>query len=202
MDFAGNESLIPLNPANEEKIILGHNVGYDRAKTADEYFSFKNSKSFYIDTIALYHARYARTFKVRDNELGRAQEPLFDGNLSDKLYSKYTSYNFQLSSLYKTQFKKDLIKDVRKIFDSTSKDLVVENFNECMHYCAKDVEATHDLFTVFWAKFLKKFTHPLEFIAMKELGNHKVTLNKENWTSFVKNCENDLKTTKLRLIKN
>lgn len=200
--FPGNESLIPLNPQNEQKIILGHNVGYDRSKTIDEYFSFENSNGFYIDTIALYHARYSRIFNFNDTELQKAEEPLFEGNVCKKLFGKYTAFNFQLSVLYKTQFKEELDKAVRALFDSKSKNIIVEEFQDCMHYCAKDVFATHGLFTKFWIRFIQKLSHPLEFIAIKEMGNHKVTLDIDQWNKFIKNCERSLKTTTARISKN
>ncbi|KAH3666225.1 hypothetical protein OGAPHI_004414, partial [Ogataea philodendri] len=47
--------LIPMNLKNEKKIIVGHNVSYDRARISDEY-NLTQSKAFYLDTMSLHVA--------------------------------------------------------------------------------------------------------------------------------------------------
>ncbi|QPG74169.1 hypothetical protein FOA43_001493 [Brettanomyces nanus] len=47
--------LIPLDVVNREKIIVGHNVSYDRARVLDEY-RLDGTKAFYLDTMSLHIA--------------------------------------------------------------------------------------------------------------------------------------------------
>ncbi|GMM30658.1 DNA-directed DNA polymerase gamma [Martiniozyma asiatica (nom. inval.)] len=51
-----NNHLIPMgiieNP-DKEKLIIGHNISYDRARILDEY-TLKNNKAFYLDTMSLH----------------------------------------------------------------------------------------------------------------------------------------------------
>lgn len=47
--------LIPMNCMKKEKVIVGYNVSYDRARVLDEY-NIKQSKAFYIDGMSLHVA--------------------------------------------------------------------------------------------------------------------------------------------------
>ncbi|GMG39614.1 unnamed protein product [Ambrosiozyma monospora] len=47
--------LIPLGVRNHNKIVVGHNVSYDRARVLEEY-SVLQSKAFYLDTMSLHVA--------------------------------------------------------------------------------------------------------------------------------------------------
>lgn len=184
--------LIPLNPENEDKIIIGHNVNFDRSKVLDDYISYKNSNSFYIDTISLFHSRYGTPTIRKPSVFVKAAESLFKGNEAPKLLDIYTPADYQLHTLYQKQFGEVMNKDVRSFFDSTSKDLIVNEFQNCMNYCADDVIKTHRLFAEFWKTFYADLNHPMEFFALKEMGNNKVTLNKSNWDEFDNNCNGEI----------
>lgn len=49
------EHLIPFNTLKKEKLVVGYNVSYDRARILDEY-NIKQSKAFYLDGMALHVA--------------------------------------------------------------------------------------------------------------------------------------------------
>ncbi|KAG7879655.1 hypothetical protein KL938_003708 [Ogataea parapolymorpha] len=69
--------LIPMNVQNEEKIIIGHNVSYDRARILEEY-DITQSKAFYLDTMSLHVAvsgmcsrqkgKWMKYHKMKDEE--------------------------------------------------------------------------------------------------------------------------------------
>lgn len=50
-----NNHLIPMNTQSARKLIVGHNIAYDRARIMDEY-SFNRTKAFYLDTLSLHAA--------------------------------------------------------------------------------------------------------------------------------------------------
>lgn len=54
-ESATNDHLIPLGPPDSPKLIVGHNISYDRARVLEEY-NLKQSKSFYLDTMSLHVA--------------------------------------------------------------------------------------------------------------------------------------------------
>ena len=47
--------LIPLGDPTKERIVIGHNIGYDRARVREEYH-LDQSKNFFIDTMSLHVA--------------------------------------------------------------------------------------------------------------------------------------------------
>ncbi|KAF7976646.1 hypothetical protein HWV62_5969 [Athelia sp. TMB] len=49
------EHLIPLGPPGDERVVIGHNVSYDRARAKEEY-SLKGTKTRWLDTMALHIA--------------------------------------------------------------------------------------------------------------------------------------------------
>ena len=47
--------LIPMGDPAAPRIIIGHNIGYDRARIAEEY-SLQQTKNFFLDTMSLHVA--------------------------------------------------------------------------------------------------------------------------------------------------
>lgn len=58
------EHLIPMNCLHNDKLILGYNVSYDRARVLDEY-NIKQSQAFYLDGMALHVATSGITSQQR-----------------------------------------------------------------------------------------------------------------------------------------
>lgn len=55
LDLQTLQNLCPVNPINEEKVIIGHNVSYDRARILEEY-NYKQTNNFFMDTLSLHVA--------------------------------------------------------------------------------------------------------------------------------------------------
>ena len=49
------QNLCPVNPKNEQKVIIGHNVSYDRARILEEY-NYAQTNNFFMDTLSLHVA--------------------------------------------------------------------------------------------------------------------------------------------------
>ncbi|GMM37030.1 DNA-directed DNA polymerase gamma [Saccharomycopsis crataegensis] len=54
-DDPHDNHLIPMNTIDRVRLIIGHNVAYDRARIKEEY-SFKKTEAFYLDTLSLHAA--------------------------------------------------------------------------------------------------------------------------------------------------
>lgn len=54
-ESAENNHLIPLGTSEQESVIVGHNVSFDRARVLEEY-DMKSSKAFFLDTMSLHVA--------------------------------------------------------------------------------------------------------------------------------------------------
>jgi DNA polymerase gamma 1 len=50
-----DKHLIPMGDPSQPRIIVGHNIGYDRARILEEY-SIQQSKNFFLDTMSLHVA--------------------------------------------------------------------------------------------------------------------------------------------------
>ncbi|KAL8947131.1 MAG: hypothetical protein Q9183_007825, partial [Haloplaca sp. 2 TL-2023] len=47
--------LVPLGDPHDARIVVGHNIGYDRARIAEEY-DMQQSRNFFVDTMSLHVA--------------------------------------------------------------------------------------------------------------------------------------------------
>ena len=50
-----DQHLIPLGDPSQPRIVIGHNIGYDRARILEEY-NISQSKNFFVDTMSLHVA--------------------------------------------------------------------------------------------------------------------------------------------------
>lgn len=55
LDSKTLQNLCPVNPTDEERVIVGHNVSYDRARILEEY-NYKQTNNFFMDTLSLHVA--------------------------------------------------------------------------------------------------------------------------------------------------
>ncbi|CCH41779.1 DNA polymerase subunit gamma-1 [Wickerhamomyces ciferrii] len=190
-------TLIPLNPENKDKVIVGHYNHFDRVMVKDEYddTSFQNSNSCHLDIVGLHYFCNTKIDNKMPNTLDRIRDPLFHKNNSNSLLGKENNKFHMLSKLYFLVTKRQLSKELRNLFGNTRKEEVVENFQTAMSYCAKDVDATHQVFTNFWKKCLQN-PHFYKYLSgVKLLGNHKMIVNKSQWDEY--NKSNDDKSKKL-----
>lgn len=60
---------------------------------------------------------------------------------------------------------------------------------DLMSYCASDVAATHDIFTVIWPIYKNRFPHPVSFTGMLEMGSAYLPVN-ESWDGYIRDADN------------
>lgn len=94
-----NNHLIPMDVMNKSKLIVGHNVCYDRARIKDEY-SFKKSKAFYLDTLSLHVAATGICSRQRPVWMKFNNNQKMESKLSkeiNKLYDENHFYDYLLN---------------------------------------------------------------------------------------------------------
>lgn len=198
--------LVPLDTLNDEKLIIGHNVSYDRARVLEEY-NFKTSKSFFLDTQSLHIASsglcsrqrflYKRNHKKKEMLKVNKDEDLkrsIANDVEDDPWLEVSALN-SLKDVAKYHCNIDMAKDLRDYFDSTDKQVVIDNFQLLMSYCAKDVVVTSKIFDKVFPDFLEKCPHPVSFGALKSLGNSILPMKYSDWNNYVDNCENVYQTS-------
>ena len=217
--------LIPLDTMNKTRLVLGHNVGYDRARVLEEY-NFKQSKAFFLDTQSLHIASSGlcsrqrpmfmkrknmiknmedeqKNSEIEEDEEGLNKINLKNSNIIGELDEQDPWLNVStMNSLadvasFHCGIKMD--KSARDYFDSTDKKVIIDNFQMLVNYCATDVEVTSKVFDKVFPLFLKKCPHPISFGALRSLSSCILPTNYNSWTKYIKDAESLYQSTKLEI---
>lgn len=198
------EDLIPLESrqtqnivsakSQKERIIIGHNVGFDRSFVKEQYY-LKGTKLRFLDTMSLHIATVGFTtfqrmlFQANRNHTSRSEvrehleKSKYRPGKPNIEWMETGSMN-NLNDVY--QFHCDappLDKSTRDIFVSGTMKDVREQFQDLMSYCSQDVTATYEVFVRVWPEFLERFPHPVTLSGMLEMGSAFLPVN-QNWERY------------------
>lgn len=199
--------LIPLGNPKTPRIIIGHNVGYDRARAAEEY-DVKQSRNFFIDTMSLHVAvngmcsrqrpTWMKHKKHRDmrekisNETNSIELTalLADNVLNDEeeeLWVARSSIN-SLRDVAKFHCNVTIDKAQRDQFGELDRDGVRSKIDELLDYCAADVAVTHRVYKKVLPAFLDVCPHPVSFSALRHLSSAILPVDR-SWEAYLQNSE-------------
>lgn len=206
-DAKDRHSLIPMGGGNGERLLVGHNVGYDRARIAEEY-SRLDSGIKYVDTMSLHIAVAGLCSQQRpawNSALKKQQEksnllssasdnstlasplpPLHDqGSGANHPHSFFdVSAHNSLKDVAKFHCGLEMDKTQRSFFvDGTLQDIQA-NFDDLMTYCAQDVLMTHKVYQKLLPKFRENCPHPISFGGMVQMGSSFLTVT-EKWERYL-----------------
>lgn len=188
------EHLIPLNTLQKERVIVGHNVSYDRARVKEEY-ELAESKAFYLDTMALHIAASGMCSQQRikwmeHRKLKNAEEvdedEVMDSEISDP-WVNYSSPN-SLADVAEFYFEDKVDKSIRDTFSGLDIQVIRDDFQNLMKYCANDVLTTHKVYTHAFPEFLDTSPHPVSFAALKFMGTGILPTNR-SWDDYLQSAE-------------
>lgn len=188
----------------KERLIVGHNVSFDRSYIKEQYL-IKGSKVRFMDTMSLHMAisgltGFQRTLWMA-NKLGKRR-----GLQEVKEHIKKTGQKrdgpmigswdwVNISSINNLADVHALYvggppleKEARDIFVKGSMSDVRNNFQELMQYCAMDVQATHQVFTEQLPLFMERCPHPVTLAGMLEMGVSYLPVN-QNWGRYVEDSQ-------------
>ncbi|OAD61214.1 DNA polymerase subunit gamma-1, mitochondrial [Eufriesea mexicana] len=188
----GMDELIPLESIATEhgekltsfhkkpKILVSHNVSFDRSKIKEQYW-LKRTGLRFIDTMSLHISigginSYQRTIL---NSKKDTEEKL---NLQME-----TSLN-SLEEIHKFYCGSKINKSIKDVFINGSLAEIKEDFNSLMSYCANDVIATHNILCHLFPIFEERFPHPVTLAGMLELGTAYLPMN-SNWQKYINESE-------------
>lgn len=176
--FYDTNYLVPFEGKDKSapRVIVGHNVSYDRARLKEQY-SLESSALRFIDTMSL-HISIGGITKEQKNQLKRNIDE--DGFESWKAYSCLSS----LKDVYTLYCKKELAKEKRSVFLEGTLIDIRNDFQSLMEYCANDVSATYEVLQVLFPVFLERFPHPVTLAGMLEMSLPFFTVN-NNWKKFL-----------------
>lgn len=184
--------LIPLESVREEngkklslhqrkpKIVVGHNVSYDRARVKEQYWMNCTGTRF-VDTMSL-HICVSGI-----NSYQRAVLKTAGKENENEEWKDSTSLN-NLSDVHQLYCGSELDKTKRNIFVEGSLFEIKRNFEELMGYCASDVAATQRVFKELYSLFRHRFPHPVTLAGMLELSTTYLPVN-SNWNRYLEEAD-------------
>ncbi|KAJ3277046.1 DNA-directed DNA polymerase gamma mip1 [Terramyces sp. JEL0728] len=182
------EVLIPLG--TNKKIVIGHHVAYDRARIKEEYLLEASSIDF-IDTLSMHStvgglsSQQRATYRFTQND--REENPDRYQKESQNKWVDEGSFN-SLQDIAKFYLHKKIDKSQRSLFSGTDLNVIAENFQSLMNYCAEDVKTTFQVYQVLLPKFLLKCPHPVSFAGMLHMSKGYLPTNSD-WKKYIDKCE-------------
>jgi DNA polymerase gamma 1 len=204
--------LIPLGDTTQPRIIVGHNVGYDRARIAEEYH-INQTKNSFIDTMSLHVAsngmcsrqrpswmkhRKSRELREKiatDEDNADLSHLLESGALpeeEEELWIGRSAVN-SLRDVAKFHCNITIDKARREYFGELDRSGIRERLDELLDYCAADVEITHRVYQKVFPLFLETCPHPVSFAALRFMAAEILPVN-ETWNEYTANAEATFRT--------
>ena len=202
-----DKHLIPLGNPKQARIVIGHNIGYDRARVAEEY-DVNQSKNFFLDTMSLHVAvngmcsrqrptwmKHKRNRDIRDKVASETNSIELSALLENKMLSEEeeelwvgrSSIN-SLRDVAKFHCNVTIDKAQRDQFGELDRAGVRNKFEELLDYCAADVAITHRVYKKVFPGFLEVCPHPVSFGALRHLSSVILPVNK-SWEEYLENSE-------------
>ncbi|XP_029288872.1 DNA polymerase subunit gamma-1 isoform X1 [Cottoperca gobio] len=200
----------PINSARptggqwKERLIVGHNVSFDRSYIKEQYL-LKGSKVRFMDTMSLHMAisgltgfqrtlwmankmgkrRGLQEVKEHFRKAGQKREGPSIGSWDWVNISSINNLG-DVHALYVGG--PPLQKEARETFVKGSMIDVRNNFQDLMQYCALDVEATHQVFIEQLPLFMERCPHPVTLAGMLEMGVSYLPVN-QNWGRYLEDSQ-------------
>jgi len=199
--------LIPLGDSSKPRVIIGHNIGYDRARVKEEY-DLAQSKNYFVDTMSLHVAvngmcsrqrptwmkqRKARNLRdeiansdenaeldalMRSGAIPEEEEHLWVGRSSINSLRDVAQFHCGIT----------LDKERRELFGELDRAGIFARCDELLDYCAADVEVTHKVYRKVFPAFLETCPHPVSFAALRHLSAQILPIN-DTWQTYLENAE-------------
>ncbi|GLA69021.1 DNA-directed DNA polymerase gamma mip1 [Aspergillus tubingensis] len=199
--------LVPLGDPSKPRIVVGHNIGYDRARVLEEY-DMAQSRNFFLDTMSLHVAvngmcsqqrptwmRHKKNRDLRNKiasesnsvELAALLESKMLSDEEEELWVGRSSVN-SLRDVAKFHCDVTIDKAQRDYFGELDRDGILGKLEELLDYCAADVAITHRVYKKVFPNFLEVCPHPVSFGALRHLSSVILPVN-ETWKEYITNAE-------------
>ncbi|XP_015728580.1 DNA polymerase subunit gamma-1 [Coturnix japonica] len=187
-----------------ERVVVGHNVAFDRAFIREQYF-IQGSQVRFLDTMSMHmaisgltgfqrslwmaakHGKRKGLQQVRQHmkkTRSKAEGPAVSS--WDWVHVSSINNLADVHALYVGG--EPLQKEARELFVKGTMADVSNNFQELMSYCASDVRATHEVFQEQLPLFMERCPHPVTFAGMLEMGVSYLPVN-SNWRRYLDDAQ-------------
>ncbi|KAJ6144848.1 hypothetical protein N7470_008743 [Penicillium chermesinum] len=199
--------LIPLGDPSQPRIVVGHNIGYDRARVLEEY-DLRQTNNFFLDTMSLHVAvngmcsqqrptwmRHKKNKDLRDKiandhnsvELASLVENNMLREEEEELWVGRSSVN-SLRDVAKFHCDVTIDKAQRDFFGELDRETLLTKLEELLDYCAADVSITHRVYRKVFPNFLETCPHPVSFGALRHLSSVILPVN-QTWQQYLEDAE-------------
>ena len=206
-ETTNDRQLIPLGDPTVERVIVGHNVGYDRARILEEY-DLKQTRNSFLDTMSLHVAvngmcsqqrptwmKHQKNRELREQITKQSASVELTELLNNKaftheeeeLWVERSSIN-SLRDVAKFHLNISMDKEVRNAFGELDRQGVVAKLDDLLTYCAADVAVTHRVYQIVFPNFLQTCPHPVSFAALRHIASVILPVNK-SWDAYIANAE-------------
>ncbi|XP_028679587.1 DNA polymerase subunit gamma-1 [Erpetoichthys calabaricus] len=187
-----------------ERLVVGHNISFDRAYIKEQYL-LKGSKMRFLDTLSMHmvisgltgfqrslwmankHGKRQGLQEVKEHirKTGRRKQGLENSSWD---WVNISSINnlADVHALYVGG--SPLEKEAREIFIKGTMHDIRNSFQELMRYCALDVCATQEVFREQMPLFMERCPHPVTFAGMLEMGVSYLPVN-QNWGRYLEESQ-------------
>lgn len=179
-----SQNQLPLKH-QKERLVIGHNVAYDRARVKEQYF-LGRTKLRFLDTMAMHIAISGMTnYQQKILKAGKSD----DSNENEILrWQNVTSTN-GLAAVHKLYYGGEgLNKETRNTFVEGSLCEIKEDFQKLVAYCAGDTLATYQVLLKLVPQYLSRFPHPVTLAAVIDMGTAFLPVNR-NWQRYLQRTE-------------
>lgn len=182
------DDLIPISDPrlSQHRLVIGHNVSYDRARCGTEYL-LSGTDTRFLDTMSMHIVVNGMTSGQRMMKAKYQSQENSDQSDSETILPKWVNHTAlnSLRDVYQFYCKGQLAKDDRNVFvKGTLKD-IQDDFQNLMTYCATDVMATLKVLRALYPMFQDRCPHPVSFSGMLEMGSAFLPIS-PRWEHYLK----------------
>ena len=163
----------------KERLVIGHNVSYDRARIKEQYF-IEGTKLRFLDTMSMHIAvsgitSYQRTVLMagkKGTALPNKTSSFKPGGWRTEEILEWQNVSScnGLNDVYKLYCGgAELDKEKRSIFVTGSLFEIKEDFQQLVTYCARDTLATYRVLANLYPQYQSRFPHPVTVKLTKNL---------------------------------
>ena len=202
-----DQHLIPLGDPTKPRIVIGHNIGYDRARVLEEY-DVAQSRNFFVDTMSLHVAvngmcsRQRPTWmkhkknrdlrsKIADENKSVELSTLLENKMlseeEEELWVGRSSIN-SLRDVAKFHCNVTIDKAQRDQFGELDREGVRGQVEQLLDYCAADVAIAHRVYEKVFPGCLEVCPHPVSFGALRHLSSVILPIDR-TWQKYIHDAE-------------
>ena len=174
------------------RLIIGHNVSYDRQRCAEQY-ELMPSKTRFMDTMSLHIAVSGMTsgqrmVKAMFNKELEGDSAIDDTSFKPQWLSETAMNN--LNDVYQLYCKgsEPLKKAKRDVFVTGSSEDVRQDLQELMTYCGYDVLASSQVYSELFPIFRQRCPHPATLGGMLDMALGYLPTN-SNWDHYIQQSD-------------